>query len=238
VSWAVIDSAGRFHGRDTTRRYASASVSKALLLVAALRQVGDARAVPRDLAALLGPLIRVSDNDAAHVVYRRVGGDAAFHAVARAARLRRLGVAGRWSNVQLSAGDVARFFRAADRIVPPRHRAYARRLLERVHPRQSWGVPGPLRAEGWRVLFKGGWRAKLVHQGALVERAGQRIAIAVLTDGNPTHEYGRGTLEGMARRLLTERPLPERVPARRYGQHGGGWTPSATPRPSPSTTPR
>ena len=41
---------------------------------------------------------------------------------------------------------------------------------------------------------------------ALVERDGQRIAIAVLTDGNPTHEYGRGTIEGVARRLLTRVP--------------------------------
>lgn len=204
VSWAVIDSAGRIHGRDATRRHPSASVSKAMLLVAALRDVGTGRAVPPDLAAHLGPMVRVSGNRAARVVFRRLGGDRAIAAVARAARLRRVTVAGTWSEVQVSAGDVARFFRVADRLVPPRHRAYARGLLERIHPTQSWGVPRALRPHGWSVLFKGGWRRKLVHQGALVEGDGKRIALAVLTDGNPTHEYGRGTIEGIARRLLTD----------------------------------
>jgi hypothetical protein len=136
-------------------------------------------------------------------VYRRLGGDRALLDVARAARLRRLGVDGTWSNVQVTAADVARFFLAADRLVPRRHRAYARRLLEDVHPRQRWGIPAGLRGQGWRVRFKGGWRRKLVHQGALVERDGHRIALAVLTDGNPTHVYGRNTLRGVARRLLT-----------------------------------
>ena len=202
VAWAVIDSSGRIHGRHATRPYASASMSKALLLVAALRRVGNRRPVPPDLAGRLRPMIRVSGNRAAHAVYRRLGGDRAFREVAHAARLQRLGFAGTWSNLQITAGDVARFFLVADRLVPARHRAYARRLLERVHHKQSWGMPRPLRAAGWRVLFKGGWRRKLVHQGALAERDGQRIAIAVLTDGSPTHEYGRGTLEGFSRRLL------------------------------------
>lgn len=205
VAWAVIDSRGRIHGRHTTRRYPSASVSKALLLVAALRRVGERRPVPGELAGRLEPMIRTSDNDAAHDVFRRLGGDAAFGDVARAAKLRRLGLNGTWSNLQISAGDIARFFRRADRLVPPRHRPYARRLLEDVDHRQSWGVPRALRDSGWQVRFKGGWRRRLVHQGALVEGGGHRIAIAVLSDDNPSHEYGRGTVEGIARRLLTTR---------------------------------
>src|SRR5688572_4804626 len=71
VSWAVIDSRGRIHGRHTTRMYTSASVSKALLLVAALRRVGDASPLPRDLAGRLDPMIRISSNAAARIVYRR-----------------------------------------------------------------------------------------------------------------------------------------------------------------------
>jgi hypothetical protein len=203
VAWAVVDSSGRIHGRRATRLYASASVSKALLLVAALRRVGDRRPVPPDLAGLLGPMIRTSDNGAARAVYARLGGDAAFRDVARAARLRRLGLRRSWASLGVSAGDVARFFRVADRLVPRRHRPYARGLLEHIHPRQSWGIPVALRPDGWRVLFKGGWRGhRIVHQGALAERDGHRVALAVLTSDNPTHEYGRRTLEGVARRLL------------------------------------
>ena len=202
VAWAVIDSQGRIHGRGATRLYPAASVAKALLLVAALRAVGD-RPVPPDLAAQLDPMIRVSRNRAADAVYRRLGGDGALRDVARAARLRRVVPVGRWSNLRIGAGDVARFFLVADRIVPPRHRDGVRRLLERIDHRQSWGMPHALRGRGWRVHFKGGWRGPLVLQGALAERDGRRVAIAVLTDDNPWHGYGRGTIEGIARRLLT-----------------------------------
>ena len=203
MSWAVIDASGRIHGRHGARHYPSASVSKSMLLVAALRRVGNRRPVPRDLAGRLGPMIRVSSNEAAHAVFRGLGGDRAFRDVARAAKLRRLGLNGTWSNLQVSAGDVARFFLVADRIVPRRHRPYARQLLERVDGTQSWGVPRALRAKGWRVFFKGGWRSRIVHQGALAERGGRRVAIAVLTDGNPSMAYGERTIEGVARRLLT-----------------------------------
>jgi hypothetical protein len=203
VSWAVIDSAGQIHGRYATRRYPSASVSKALLLVAALRAVGGRRPVPLGLAVLLGPMIRISSNRAADAVFARVGGDAGLRRVARAARLRRLGLNGTWSNVRISAGDLARFFLVADRLVPPRHRAYARGLLGDITSTQSWGIPRAARGKGWRVLFKGGWRRRIVHQGALVERGARRIALAVLSDGNPSMACGERTIEGITRRLLT-----------------------------------
>jgi hypothetical protein len=206
VSWAVVDSAGRIHGRHAARRYPSASVTKALLLVAALRRTGGGRAVPPDLAVQLSPMITISSNRAAHAVYRRVGGDAALRSVARAAKLRRLKLDGTWSDVGVSAGDVARFFLVADRLVPPRHRVYARRLLEGITRTQSWGVPRALRPKGWRVFFKGGWRRGIVHQGALLERGGRRVAIAVLSDGNPSHDYGTATVHGIARRLLSTTP--------------------------------
>ncbi|HEX2231774.1 MAG TPA: M15 family metallopeptidase, partial [Thermoleophilaceae bacterium] len=41
-----------------------------------------------------------------------------------------------------------------------------------------------------------------VHEVALLERDGKRFSVAVLTDGNPSHEYGTQTLRGVARRLL------------------------------------
>jgi hypothetical protein len=237
VSWAVIDSRGRLRGRDAARLYPSASVSKALLLVAALRQVGSQRAVPADLAAALDPMIRRSDNGAAQVVYARVGRDAAFGAIARAARLRRLQPAGRWSDLGVSAADVARFFRVADRLVPRRHRAYARRLLGTVVPTQRWGIPRVAEPAGWHVLLKGGWRRGIIHQGAVAERDGQRVAVAVLTDGNPSHDYGTFTVAGIARRLLT--PVGDLArTARRMRAPTRAWNPSPRPRPSRATTRR
>src|SRR5215218_3368386 len=55
-------------------RYRSASVVKAMLLVAYVRRADvRRRALRADERALLDPMIRVSDNDAADAVYARVG---------------------------------------------------------------------------------------------------------------------------------------------------------------------
>jgi hypothetical protein len=203
VSWAIVDGRGRVAGRSGARLYPSLSVSKALMLVAALRRF-PREPVPAGLRRLLEPMIRVSGNRAARAVHRRLG-DGAFRTVARATGMRRLATNGRWSQVQVCAADVARFFLRADRAVPERHRAYARALLSGIVPKQSWGIPRVLRPAGWQVFFKGGWHGgRIVHQGALAEQGGRRVALAVLTARNPTHDYGRGTIEGIARRLLTD----------------------------------
>ncbi|MDQ3770099.1 MAG: hypothetical protein M3370_11585 [Actinomycetota bacterium] len=52
-------------GHRRSRAAPSASVVKALLLVAALREVSD-EPLPADLEALLDPMIRTSDNAADH----------------------------------------------------------------------------------------------------------------------------------------------------------------------------
>jgi hypothetical protein len=57
----------------------------------------------------------------------------------------------------------------------------------------------------WRIWFKGGWGAgtgSVDHQVGLLRLDGDRVAIAVLTVGNPSHAYGKATEEGVARRLL------------------------------------
>jgi hypothetical protein len=45
-------------------------------------------------------------------------------------------------------------------------------------------------------------RGQLVHQVARLERGKLSIAIAVLTDGNPSQAYGRETVRGIAARLV------------------------------------
>ena len=203
-SWALVDSWGRMHRFAPQRVYVSASLVKAMLLVAYLRGIGN-RAPDAGERALLGPMITVSSNDAADTIYYRVG-DAALYRLARLAGMRHFSIAGYWANAQLSAEDQARFFNRIDRLVPKASRSYARGLLSSIASYQRWGFSRYSLAAGFKTFFKGGWRGtgagQLVHEAALFERARTRISMAVLTDGNPSHDYGTETLRGVAERVF------------------------------------
>ena len=207
VAFAVADDRGRLRCFACRRTYPSASLDKAMLLVADLRRLAreDRRPAAAD-RALLGRMIRESSNDAADAVFAR-NGDAGLDAVARSADMRDFAGVGYWSGARLSAADQARFFARLDGLLPGAERAFARRLLRTVVPAQTWGIPDVSRPR-WVTLFKGGWRPEagrsLVHQAARLERDGRMVTIAVLTDGNPNHFYGRRTLRGIAERLLAE----------------------------------
>jgi beta-lactamase family protein len=204
-SFALIDSHDRLRGWAPHRRYVTASVVKAMLLVARLRQIGNQMPSASD-QAVLNPMIRVSDNDAADVAYGWVG-DAGLTTVGQRAHMRDLIVTGgHWGNVLFSAADQAHLFLVIDKLVPPRSRAYARHLLSSIVSYQRWGFSRFAARRGWHTFFKGGWRetdrGSLVHEAALFERRGRRFSLAVLTDGDPSHDYGTATLRGVATRLF------------------------------------
>jgi hypothetical protein len=189
---------GRLLGLNRTVRYPSASVVKAMLLVAVLRE-GEPGPATR---ALLGPMITASDNRAALRIYREQVGDAGLYAVARAAGMRSFAVHGAVFEAQLTADDQARLFLKIDRLVPAPRRAYARSLLAGIIAPQRWGIAPVASHRHYRVFFKGGWREGIVHQAALLERAGWRISLAILTSGEPSMAYGEATLAGIAARVL------------------------------------
>ena len=224
-SFALIDSGGRLYGYAPRRVYVSASVAKAMLLVAYLRDIGR-RAPTAEEKALLGPMITVSDNDRADAVYGRVG-DAGLWRVARRARMRHFATSGYWASARITAVDQARFFLAVDRMVPKRNRAYARRLLASIVSYERWGFSRHAKHAGFRAFFKGGWRGtasgRLVHEVALFERGRTRFAMAVLSDGNPTHDYGTATLRGVAARVFgTARRPRSQAAAGRAGLRRAG----------------
>jgi hypothetical protein len=209
VAFAVLRPGGAIHGLQVDHRFPSASVVKAMLALAVVR---DAR--NRDLTAseraLLAPMITVSDNNAASAVYRRVGG-AGLYRVAHAAHMTRFADVGNWADAQLTAADQARLFLRIDRLAPKRHRAYLRHLLGSIVSWQRWGIAPVAARRGFHIMFKGGWRTAIAHQVALLERDGTRISLAVLTSGSPSDAYGRATEEGIASRVLA------RLPRRRAG---------------------
>jgi beta-lactamase class A len=193
----------RFWGVDEDRIFPSASVLKAMLLVAYTRQARD-RPLRRDERALLAPMVRSSDDAAANVIFTRVG-PAGLGRLARTAGMARFRPAAPiWGNSQITARDQTRFFLRIDTLLPPRHRAYGLRLLRQIVPSQRWGI-GRLALPDWRVHFKGGWGSgsgAVDHQVVLLRRGDERIAVAVLTAANGSHATGKTTLEGVFRRLL------------------------------------
>jgi hypothetical protein len=191
---------GRLRGAHMSEQFRSASMSKAMLLVAVLRGAAQRPLTGRE-RALLEPMITRSSNKAARAVYAEVG-DLGLLAVARAAHMRRFLPVGALFETRITAADQARLFLRIDRLVPERHRAYARRLLTGIVARQRWGIAKVAEARGFTPFFKGGWRKRLSHQAALLERDGRRVALAVLTRDEPSAAYARATLAGVASRVL------------------------------------
>ena len=209
VSFAVVDDRGRTHGVRTERRYVSASVVKVMLLAGELdRLEADGAALDEETRELLHAMITYSDNDAADAIYSRVG-DAGLFAVAHRAGLRDFTVSGYWANAQISARDMARLMDRLPEVLTGPDEDFGAGLLTAIVPSQRWGIPAAVR-DGWRVRFKGGWRGtdlgQLVHQVARLERGDRELAVAVLTDGEPSQAYGIATVRGVAERLLARLP--------------------------------
>ena len=207
----------RHWGYRARRTFPSASVLKAMLLVAYLRQrpVRD-RPLRRDEKRLLSPMIRRSANAPASALVVRLGARRLRRLARRAGMRRFTPVTGIWGLSRIDAADQARFFLQVDRLVPERHRRYALHLLASVVASQRWGIArvAPL---GWQLYFKGGWGSGtglVDHQVALLTRGGERVSVAILTYADGSHAYGKRTLRGIARRLLRGLARPPSPPDR------------------------
>jgi Beta-lactamase enzyme family len=201
VTFAVRTS-DRLWGRGLDQQFAMASVLKAMLMTAYLRRVDD-RPLNAGDRALLRPMIRRSDNATATQI-RNLVGNGALVRLARRAGMTRFRVHPIWGLSLTTVRDQTLFFLRLERLLPDRHEAYALRLLRTIVPSQRWGIAQVI-PDGWTLHFKGGWGSgtgAVDHQVGLLRRGEDRVAIAVMTVNNPTHAYGKATLEGVARRLL------------------------------------
>ena len=152
----AVRTAGAFYGYRPDHREWSASVLKAMLMVAYLdRPSVAARALNAHDRSLLYPMITRSDNAAADTLDTIVG---AGGLRALAVRVGMTGFAPAepiWGESQITARDQTRFFLRIDSHIVARHRAYAMGLLAGIVPSQRWGV-GALAPRGWKLYFKGG----------------------------------------------------------------------------------
>lgn len=192
----------RLWGRGLDRQFPTASVLKAMLMTAYLRRAAH-RSLTSGDRALLRPMIRRSDNVTATRI-RDIVGNGALVRLARATGMRHFEVNRVWGLSLTTARDQTLFFLRLEELLPDRHQAYALRLLKNIVPSQRWGM-GQTIPDGWTLHFKGGWGSgtgAVDHQIGLLRRGDDRVSIAVMTVNNPSHAYGKATLEGMSRRLL------------------------------------
>jgi hypothetical protein len=211
VSFAVVGPAGRMYGYRRAVQVPTASVIKAMFMAGYLRHpsIRDRRLRDSD-RALLGPMIKRSDNDAATRVADFLG-PRRINRLAAVAGMQDFHYTRPWGLSQTSARDQASFFFELERYIPRRHEDYARYLLSHIVESQRWGI-GRLNRPNWRFFFKGGWGSGtgwVCHQVAFLERDGKRIAVAIMIRNSPSHDYATETLRGIADRLLDDLPAPD-----------------------------
>jgi hypothetical protein len=207
TAFAVIDTEGRLSGVNVHWTFLTASVVKAMLLVGYLRRL-DAmgqHTIDSNSNSFLYPMIHISDNNAATTCWSIVG-DSGLYSVARAAGMTDFSVSGSWGTALLSPADQARFFFEMDSLIPREFVGYARYLLSTIIAWQAFGIPVVARPLGYTVFFKDGSEptglGQLVHQVARLEGHHRVFSMAVMTDGDPTMQYGIDTLQGVAQALL------------------------------------
>ena len=208
VAFAVVDTNGEdAGGLNEHRTFQAASLAKAILLAASLR---DDPTPDAGTEATLTRMITESDNGAAYAIYSRVGAQG-MRGVAKAAGMQDYEQGSDWIDTRVSAADAARFFYDLESLVPAEGRGLARRLLSGITPMQRWGIPAAAGPEGWTTYFKSGWLGldnKLMVQAAWLENGKKKWALAVLTDENPTRSYGWDTQKGVTGLLLGQEPTP------------------------------
>jgi hypothetical protein len=208
ISFAVKDDPDRFFGYHVRRVVPAASVFKAMILAAYLRRTSvRSRPLSEEEKSRLAAMIRWSDNDSATILLDRMG-HRAIHRLARDAHMRDFQLVRPWGLSKISAGDQVRFFFRFHRYVPARHEDRARWLLHHIVRSQRWGIT-KVDLQGWKKFFKSGWATgtgRVSHQVAWIQKNGERVAIAVMTEYSPSHAYSKRTLKGVMRRLLKGLP--------------------------------
>jgi beta-lactamase class A len=187
-----------------------ASVVKVLVALAVMDVAQqEKRYVDRFELSLLWPMITLSDNDSATALWDQIGGGRGL-----AAYLSSIGATGIrpydgpfWGTTTASATSLAVILaRAAfGDLLNAEHRSLFLNLLQKVTPSQRWGVSAGAEGEagtGATVGIKDGWfpadAGWRVNSLGFVFDARRAYTLAVLSNAQPSWEYGIETIEGVA----------------------------------------
>jgi beta-lactamase class A len=192
---------------NSGRHFDSASVVKAIILAALLRwhqETGTPLSSEDKHEATL--MITQSDNDAATYLWDEVGMARLQHFLNLAKMSdTELGQDGYWGLTQLTAHDemlLLRLLTAPNSVLSSSARSYELGLMAQVIPSQRWGTPAGAPAyvtvhvkNGW-LPDDTGWHINSI--GAFTGN-GRNYMMVVLTDDNPTEDYGIDTIQAVAK---------------------------------------
>jgi beta-lactamase class A len=192
---------------NTRMHFDSASVVKVIILGTLLRMAETQhRKLTTHEVALATAMITESDNNAASALWAEVGHGRLQYFLGRAKMAEtQLGPGGYWGLTLITAHDEALLLNLLmypNTVLTPASRAFALNLMARVIPSQRWGVPAGAPADltvhvknGWLPLATHGWR---IHSIGCFTGHHRGYSIVVLTEDNPTMQYGITTIQGAA----------------------------------------
>jgi Beta-lactamase enzyme family len=192
---------------NSGRHFDSASVVKAIILAALLRwhqETGKPLSSTEKHEATL--MITQSDNDAATYLWNEVGMTRLQHFLNLAKMsATELGQDGYWGLTQLTAHDemlLLRLLTGPNSVLSSYSRSYELGLMAQVIPSQRWGTPAG--APGYvTVHVKNGWLPDNtgwhINSIGAFTGDGRNYMMAVLTDDNPTENYGINTIQAVAK---------------------------------------
>jgi beta-lactamase class A len=190
-----------------TAHFDSASVVKVLILGALLRKAEDKhRYLTSTEMTEAHAMITRSDNNAASALWAELGYSYLRHFLALAGMTQTsLGADDYWGLTQITAHDetlLLQLLLTSNSVLDASARSYALHLMATVIPSQRWGVPAGA-PESVTVHVKNGWLPRATHGwrihsvGAFTWPEGW-YTIVVLTQDNPTMDYGVTTIERIA----------------------------------------
>jgi hypothetical protein len=192
---------------NSGRHFDSASVVKTIILAALLRwhqETNTPLSSTEKYEATL--MITQSDNDAATYLWNEVGMARLQHFLNLAKMTdTELGQDGYWGLTQITAHDemlLLRLLTAPNKVLDASSRSYELGLMAKVIPSQRWGTPAGAPSyvtvhvkNGW-LPDDTGWH---INSTGAFTGDGRNYMMVVLTDDNPTEDYGIDTIQAVAK---------------------------------------
>jgi hypothetical protein len=157
-------------------------------------------------------MIELSDNNAATNLWNSVGGASAVESFDRSIGMDETTPDFAWGLTNTTALDnvtLVRHFAFPNPDLDPAFRAYGLSLMEHVVDWERWGVSAGV-PSGSILALKNGWlplsdsRQWRINSIGWIKGHGRNYVIAVLTDHNPSMQYGVDTVQQISRYVWSE----------------------------------